>query len=72
MNTRTNVLIKRTRARRLRRVMSALLLWRGDHVSAVATELVPTRCFGGLGEGEQLALKGFIARDRSPEAKSAA
>lgn len=66
------MMIKRTWARRLRRLIFESPLWWGDQMSAVAIELVPTRCFGELGKGEQLALEGFIARDRSPEAKSAA
>ncbi len=49
--------IKRTCAQRLRWLKSDLLLWRGDHVSAVAIERVPTNCFGALGEREQLALE---------------
>jgi hypothetical protein len=60
------MVIKNTHARLWRRLISRLLGRRADPVSVIARDLLPTVCFGALGERDHLALEGFTAARRPP------
>jgi hypothetical protein len=68
------VVSKEAWARRLRRLLSPATRRHGEAGSAPQSELVPTICFGLLGEPEQLSLEGLVADHRAsvPEAPRAA
>jgi hypothetical protein len=54
--------------RRPRRVIHRLVRRRYEPVLPLPSDRVPTNCFGELSEGDQLALEGFVARNRpSPQ-----
>jgi hypothetical protein len=62
------MVIKRTCARQLRRLILRLLRRRRCPAPPVPSDRVATTCFGELGEGERVALEGFVARHRlSPQ-----
>jgi hypothetical protein len=61
---------KQAWARRWRRLLSPATRRRGEQGPAPQSELVPTICFGLLGDPEQLSLEGLVADHRAsvPEA----
>ncbi len=44
---------------------------RADAAPVLATELLPTTCFGSLSEAEQLAMKGLVTAGQRPPARGA-
>jgi hypothetical protein len=54
----------KTCAERAHQLIAELWRWRADAESTSPGELGSTKCFGPLGEHEQLALEGFTAGDR--------
>jgi hypothetical protein len=60
------VVSKEAWARRWRRLLSPATRRHGETNSGLQSELIPTICFGLLGEPEQLSLKELVADHRAP------